>query len=185
MKNEKLIQWRKHYGFSQAVAADLVGIPLSTFQKVERRNFEHAAYIEAALIVSVATEISFSEMISPSRDLPRPRSLRRKQYINRAFKMVSALDPDKMCYGDSVYLIAAQDKDVAIIIDAQDIVDAEMATLPMRLQIVLSLRFGLDGAPQLTLAKCGKLLGVTRESVRQMEIKAIRELSRHWNYKQK
>ena len=41
---------------------------------------------------------------------------------------------------------------------------------------VLSLRFGLDGSPQMTLEEVGEVLGCTRERVRQIQNKAIRKL---------
>ena len=41
---------------------------------------------------------------------------------------------------------------------------------------VLSLRFGLDGQERLTLAEIGRNLDVSRERVRQVELKALRKL---------
>jgi len=41
---------------------------------------------------------------------------------------------------------------------------------------VLTLRFGLDGSPQMTLEEVGEVLGCTRERVRQIQNKAIRKL---------
>jgi len=41
---------------------------------------------------------------------------------------------------------------------------------------VLALRFGLDGAERLTLAEIGRQLDVSRERVRQIELKALRKL---------
>jgi RNA polymerase primary sigma factor len=41
---------------------------------------------------------------------------------------------------------------------------------------VLSLRFGLDGQERLTLAEIGRHLDVSRERVRQVELKALRKL---------
>jgi RNA polymerase primary sigma factor len=45
-----------------------------------------------------------------------------------------------------------------------------------RLQKVLTLRFGLDGREPMTLEQAGVELGVTRERVRQLETRALREL---------
>jgi RNA polymerase primary sigma factor len=45
-----------------------------------------------------------------------------------------------------------------------------------RMRRVLSLRFGLDGAPPQTLEEVGAQLGITRERVRQLETRALREL---------
>ena len=43
-------------------------------------------------------------------------------------------------------------------------------------QHVLRLRFGLDGNERHTLAEIGRLLEVSRERVRQVELKALRKL---------
>jgi RNA polymerase primary sigma factor len=41
---------------------------------------------------------------------------------------------------------------------------------------VLALRFGLDGETPRTLEEVGSELGITRERVRQLETRALREL---------
>src|SRR5436309_14470 len=51
-----------------------------------------------------------------------------------------------------------------------------MLRLNPRMRRVLSLRFGLDGAPPQTLEEVGAGLGITRERVRQLESRALREL---------
>jgi RNA polymerase primary sigma factor len=51
-----------------------------------------------------------------------------------------------------------------------------MARLAPRMQRVLVLRFGLDGEGTRTLEDIGAELGVTRERVRQLESRALREL---------
>ena len=45
-----------------------------------------------------------------------------------------------------------------------------------RMRHVLALRFGLDGRPPQTLEEVGSGLGITRERVRQLESRALREL---------
>jgi len=45
-----------------------------------------------------------------------------------------------------------------------------------RMRRVLTLRFGLDGEPPQTLEEVGSQLGITRERVRQLETRALREL---------
>jgi RNA polymerase primary sigma factor len=51
-----------------------------------------------------------------------------------------------------------------------------LALLEPRLQRVLALRFGLDGGSPRTLEEVGADVGVTRERVRQLEVRALREL---------
>lgn len=51
-----------------------------------------------------------------------------------------------------------------------------LAKLESRERTVLALRFGLDGKPPMTLKEVGKRLGVTREWVRKIEVRALRRL---------
>jgi len=51
-----------------------------------------------------------------------------------------------------------------------------LAHLNPRMRRVLALRFGLDGASPQTLEEVGAGLGITRERVRQLESRALREL---------
>jgi RNA polymerase primary sigma factor len=51
-----------------------------------------------------------------------------------------------------------------------------VSKLNPRMQQVVTLRFGLDGHPAQTLEEVGLRMGITRERVRQLEAKALREL---------
>jgi RNA polymerase primary sigma factor len=53
---------------------------------------------------------------------------------------------------------------------------AALLRLNPRMQRVLQLRFGLNGQPPQTLEEVGAGLGITRERVRQLESRALREL---------
>ncbi len=56
-----------------------------------------------------------------------------------------------------------------------ELADALLKLNP-RMRHVLALRFGLDGATPMTLEEVGTGLGITRERVRQLESRALREL---------
>ena len=51
-----------------------------------------------------------------------------------------------------------------------------LKTLTPREEKVLKMRFGIDVASEHTLEEVGKDFGVTRERVRQIEVKALRKL---------
>jgi RNA polymerase primary sigma factor len=58
----------------------------------------------------------------------------------------------------------------------KDHLEEVLAGLSEREAKVLALRFGLDGGQQRTLEEVGKVFGVTRERIRQIEAKALRKL---------
>ncbi|MCJ7805249.1 RNA polymerase sigma factor RpoD [Patescibacteria group bacterium] len=58
----------------------------------------------------------------------------------------------------------------------KDHLDEVLSTLSDREARVLKLRFGLEGTKQMTLEEVGKVFGVTRERIRQIEAKALRKL---------
>lgn len=58
----------------------------------------------------------------------------------------------------------------------KDHLDEVLATLTDREAKVLTLRFGLDGGQSRTLEEVGRVFGVTRERIRQIEAKALRKL---------
>ena len=84
--------------------------------------------------------------------------------------------------GDSIYADMLEDEHA----DQPDVMLAELlrstelasalAELNERMRHVLELRFGLTGAKPRTLEQVGTELGVTRERVRQLESRALREL---------
>jgi RNA polymerase primary sigma factor len=67
------------------------------------------------------------------------------------------------------------DTTTALNLRARELADA-LAALSPRLREVLTLRFGLNGGTPKTLEDVGNTLGITRERVRQLEARALREL---------
>lgn len=58
----------------------------------------------------------------------------------------------------------------------KDHLDEVLGTLSEREAKVLKLRFGLEATKQMTLEEVGRVFGVTRERIRQIEAKALRKL---------
>ncbi len=67
------------------------------------------------------------------------------------------------------------DDTTAVKLRRKELAEALLRLNP-RMRRVLALRFGLDGEPPQTLEEVGAGLGITRERVRQLESRALREL---------
>jgi RNA polymerase primary sigma factor len=80
-------------------------------------------------------------------------------------------------YGDLIEDTKTEQPDAATAVNLRAV---ELATalqqLNPRMRHVLTLRFGLDGNQSQTLEEVGTGLGITRERVRQLEARALREL---------
>lgn len=60
--------------------------------------------------------------------------------------------------------------------DRRRLLDAALATMPPRDALVLRARFGLDGQDEDTLETLAGKMGITKERVRQLELRAIRRM---------
>jgi RNA polymerase primary sigma factor len=80
-------------------------------------------------------------------------------------------------YGDLIEDVHSEtpDESTSTRLRAKELAQA-MANLNPRMRRVLALRFGLDGETPQTLEEVGVGLGITRERVRQLESRALREL---------
>jgi RNA polymerase primary sigma factor len=80
-------------------------------------------------------------------------------------------------YGDLIEDTKLEQPDVttAVRLRSKELAEA-LAHLNPRMRHVLALRFGLDGEKPQTLEEVGAGLGITRERVRQLEARALREL---------
>jgi RNA polymerase primary sigma factor len=80
-------------------------------------------------------------------------------------------------YGDLIEDTKQDQPDTATAKQLRSVELAEaLGLLNPRMRRVLTMRFGLEGQPQRTLEEVGADLGITRERVRQLESRALREL---------
>jgi DNA-directed RNA polymerase sigma subunit (sigma70/sigma32) len=90
---------------------------------------------------------------------------------------VSVDDPDGASVGDLVPDARPDPEAVAIVADRERLAHGLVATLPVRERSVVELRYGLAWpGREWTLDMIGKLSGLSRERVRQLERQAIRRL---------
>jgi RNA polymerase primary sigma factor len=179
--------WRKGFKFStyatwwirQAVQrgvankARVIRIPVHIVereQKISRAERELVAKLERA---------PTDEELAKKAKLP----VKQVREVRAAARAVASLDKpvgedDSASYGDLFASSeATPDEQVEVQLTAKALHDA-VAELPEREQQILNLRYGLTGeADPKSLEEIGRILGVTRERVRQLEAEALRRLA--------
>jgi RNA polymerase primary sigma factor len=86
-------------------------------------------------------------------------------------------DDDETTVGDLQADHSAQNPMTGLIAEAnKQVIESVLATLNEREANVLRLRFGIESDHAHTLEEIGEKMGVTRERVRQIEVKALRKM---------
>jgi RNA polymerase primary sigma factor len=86
-------------------------------------------------------------------------------------------DEEEDCIGDLIADDSIESPMAAMIKEANHaIIDSVFSTLGDKEAQILRMRFGFDGGQPKTLEEVGEYYGLTRERIRQLEIKALRKL---------
>lgn len=72
----------------------------------------------------------------------------------------------------SYFISEEEEKDTGFM----DVLNFRLDEMPVRLRVVINMRYGLNGRPQRSLKECGKILGVSYEWVRHLENEALKYL---------
>jgi RNA polymerase sigma factor (sigma-70 family) len=106
--------------------------------------------------------------------------------VRNAARAVTSLDKPLGAEGDAASLGElfpsddAQPEEEVHVSLREEVLHRALAELPEREQSVLKLRYGLDGdADPKSLEEIGRILGLTRERVRQIETRALEHLALH------
>jgi RNA polymerase primary sigma factor len=118
-------------------------------------------------IAEIATDSGFTE--------ERVREL--FELIEDPVSLETPVGDGESYYGDLIEDLASERPESATAdrLRSKELLDA-LERLNPRMRHVLTLRFGLDGEKPRTLEEVGAGLGITRERVRQLETRALREL---------
>jgi RNA polymerase primary sigma factor len=142
---------------------------------VETMN--HLYKVTKSLIQEYGREPTIDE-ISERMELPRDKIEELTKMARSPLSLETPIGDD----GDTHLADFVEDHSVVPPIDAasqqllRQQIDQILSTLSDREQRVMRLRFGLDDGRARTLEEVGKEFGVTRERIRQIEVKTLRKL---------
>jgi RNA polymerase primary sigma factor len=119
--------------------------------------------------------------VGEALDLPELRITQLKQLQEDPVSLETPVGDGDSLFADMVEDVNAdRPHRVTTGFEQDDELAVALAGLPDRERQVVELRYGLDGEKPRTLEQVGKSLGVTRERVRQLEARALRDLeNRH------
>jgi len=179
--------WRKGFKFStyatwwirQAVQrgvankARTIRIPVHIVEREQK-----IARAERELVAKLERAPTDAEVAEQSR-LP----VKQVREVRAAARAVASLDrpvgeDDSASFGDLFASDEATPDEQLEVSLTEKALHAAVAELPEREQSILKLRYGLDGSEEpKSLEEIGRILGITRERVRQLEAEALRHLA--------
>jgi RNA polymerase primary sigma factor len=117
------------------------------------------------------------EEVAAETGFPVARVQELVDLVENTVSLETSVGDGESQYADLLIDLDADDPDATTASRQQrrELVDALQALHP-RMRRVLTLRYGLDGSAPKTLEQVGTTLGITRERVRQLEARALREL---------
>ncbi len=120
----------------------------------------------------------YPEEIAERMDIPIAKVRRILRLMKQTLSLETPIgDDEESSLGDFIEdEKSPSPSDAAIEKDLSDQTNLVLETLTPREEKVLRMRFGIGEKQDYTLEEVGKVLGVTRERVRQIEAKAIRRL---------
>jgi RNA polymerase primary sigma factor len=99
------------------------------------------------------------------------------ELVEEPISLETPVGDGESLYGDLLADVSSAQPDQLTAIELRhEELENALARLDARLRSVLALRFGLDGDKPMTLEEVGAMLGITRERVRQLEARALRDL---------
>lgn len=169
--NARLVDTRKELGITQRVMAQRVSVSQDRLRCIEtlRAIPTEEEIVKIAYTLEKPTDYLFPESLLSAVEAG---VFSRRKVELTAPQVISLTNTQRLrlAYDGETTMI----EEVSRTLLAEEI-NKVLETLKPREQLVLRLRFGLDGMPK-TLEEVGRVLGVQRERVRQIEVKALRKL---------
>jgi RNA polymerase primary sigma factor len=177
---------------------------IGQLQRLQRelvREEDQEPEIEKLVLASDLLEATDKAAIQQARDTGEPLSLAQKRRLDRAVHKAerlmqlsrSIVSLDKPIFNDGAdgselgdFIEDTSRPPLSDIVHRQLVLEnlqTALDALDERRRLVLEMHFGINGRDRHTLGEIGQRLGVTRERVRQIEVRALRALRKPRNWR--
>ena len=171
--NARLVDARKERGMTQLDMVRVAGIPCHRLQNIETLRVlpTEDEMIKVACVLEKPIDYLFPEELLSAVEVG---VFSRRKVELAAPEIISLTEAQQLrLLSDGGLEAVETEVDRKLLVER---IHEVVETLAPREQLVLRLRFGLDGQKPKLLEEVGKELEVTRERIRQPEAKALRKL---------
>ena len=172
VKNNRLLTKMEAAGYSSvAKFAEAIGMNRTVIYRIV--SMKSAALDEEGYYRPEALRIAEFLNCTP-QDIYPPAQMRGTMKENKAQITANANEVDSLT--SSLRTLAFSPERKMILDEAKQALKAVMMTLTPKEQRILDLRYGLTYGEEKTLDEVGAMFGVSRERIRQQEMKALRKM---------
>ncbi|MGX7577011.1 sigma-70 family RNA polymerase sigma factor [Candidatus Vidania fulgoroideorum] len=150
----------------------IIRIPVHMIENLNKINFQIREYSKKT------GKVPTSEFLAKKLKISQKKVLKIIKISKQPLSLDSSLKNNE---NTKLYEITSDNSyktilEESIIKDVKRIISESLKNLSKREAEILRFRFGVDGRKHLTLEKVGKIFGVTRERIRQIESEAIKKI---------
>jgi len=172
VKNNRLLTKMEEAGYPSVTKfAEKIGMNCTIIYRIV--NMKSAALDEEGYYRPEALRIAKFLNCTP-QDIYPPAQMRGIMKENKAQITANANEVDSLT--SSLRTLAFSPERKMILEDAKQVLKSVMMTLTPKEQRILDLRYGLTYGEEKTLDEVGGMFGVSRERIRQQEMKALRKM---------
>ncbi len=167
IRNDVLIQARKDLKLSQIKLGKAADVPIHYVQALEALRYNGGSILKYAERIAAFLDIPIQQIL--------PKELAGKVFqVNHV--SITDVPVDRVLGWANSRLALPAPEDSASKAELKRQIHKVLDGLAPRVRFVLVKRLGLDGKGTMTLKEIGKTLGVTRDRVRQIQLKGTQQL---------
>lgn len=173
LRNAKMVEARKRYGYSQKHLAEIANVSYNLIQRLEKFELPESMFEywsdDHFTVIAETLDLEVD-------DIAPPELVGRK--ITHTVRAIERVEAEKLLTmaGPQRRYILPSPEDVAVRNEKQELIERLLDTLTWREREVLKMRFGLAGCDSYPLAEVANHYHTTKNRIRQLETRALEKL---------